>query len=63
MILIPDPHGTWNRIRFAPWILIDIEIKSWIRIRIEPNSDPYTLVVYIQGCGTREAGTGVPSLG
>jgi hypothetical protein len=28
-----DPDG------FAPWILIRIEVKSWIRIRIESNTD------------------------
>jgi hypothetical protein len=30
----------WIRIGLAPWIRICIEIKWWIRIRIEANADP-----------------------
>jgi hypothetical protein len=34
-----DPHA-FIRIGLAAWILIYIDIKSWIRIRIETNADP-----------------------
>jgi hypothetical protein len=34
----PNPHGI--RTSLAPWIRILIEIKSWIRVRIETNADP-----------------------